>query len=439
MHYLHIMKRFLIILSFGLLLAPLPGWAQRVNQSAAISMSDTDGRIAAVVNDNVISTLDINARMKLAMLSSGLPDSPEVRQRLLPQILRSLIDEQLQLQETKRLDIFVGKDEIDKAMERISTDNKIPGGDIRAFVKSHGGSPEALEQQIKAGISWSKVVARELRPRVEVGDDEVDAVIERIRANAGKEEYLVSEIVLAVDNPKDEDQVKEVADNLVQQLKNGANFGSVARQFSQGTGAATGGDIGWIQEGQLPQELNHALTTTEVGQIAGPIRSSSGYHIIGLREKRTIAVGDPGEIKVGLQQAFRPFDEGTGKDSLLQEADHMRTVINSCDNLQNNLADKFPAWKWNNLGDVELGKAPPQIAEKVRDLNVGQASEPIATDKGALVLFVCSRHVPEGNINREAVVSSIGTEKLELQARRLLRDLRRGAYIDVRLGHPAAS
>lgn len=435
MLYLCGMNRFALLLGLLLTLMPVSAWAQRVDQLPGPNTSDNDGRIAAVVNDNVITTLDINARMKLAMLSSGLPDTPEVRQRLFLQILRGLVDEQLQLQEAKRLDITVTKDEIDKAIDRINSENKMAGGDVRSFLASHGASAEALEQQIRAGLSWSKVVARELRPRVDVGDDEVDAVIERIHANAGKEEYLVSEILLAVDNPKDEDQVKALAENLVQQLKGGAPFTSVARQFSQGTGAATGGDIGWIQEGQLPSELNHTLTSMEPNQISDPVRSSSGYHILGLREKRTIALGDPNEIKLGLQQAFRPFDDSTDKDSLLQEADHMRSVITSCDNLQSVLAEKFPAWKWNNVGDVELGKAPPPIAEKVHSLTVGQASEPVATDKGALVLFVCSRHVPEGNVNRDAIFSTIGTEKLELQARRLLRDLRRAAYLDIRTGN----
>ena len=88
--------------------------------------------------------------------------------------MRSLIDEQLQVQEAKRLDLSVTSDEINQAMSKIAQDNHIPG-DMRAFVSSHGASADALSDQVKNGLLWNKVVQRELRPRVEVGDDEIDA------------------------------------------------------------------------------------------------------------------------------------------------------------------------------------------------------------------------------------------------------------------------
>ena len=338
------------------------------------------------------------------------------------------------MQEAKKLDLTATKEDVDKAIERIAHDNGLPG-DMREYVRAHGASPEALEQQIRASVIWSKVVTRELRPHVEVGDDEVDAVIERMRANAGKEEFLVSEIYLSVDNPKEEDQIKQSADNLVQQIKSGANFGAVARQFSQGTGAGSGGDIGWIQEEQLPAELNRALVTMNKGDIAGPIRSASGFHILALRDKRTLSASGANseDITLDLQQAFRPFDDGN-RDAALQDAKQVRSTIASCDNLEAQLSQKFPGWRWQSLGDVKQTKVPGWLADKVRGIAVGKGSEVITTDKGALVVFVCGRHVPEGNVDREAILNSLGTERLELQARRLMRDLRRSAYLDVRLG-----
>jgi peptidyl-prolyl cis-trans isomerase SurA len=399
-----------------------------------------EDRIAAVVNDNLISTSDIEQRVKLALVASGLPNKPEIIQQLLPQILRSLIDEQLQLQEAKRLDITVSNEDVDKALQKIAEDNHI-SGDMRGFVASKGIAPSALEQQVRAGLAWSKVVQREIRPQIDVGDDEIDAVIERVRANAGKEEFLVSEVFLAVDNPKDEAQVQQVANNLVQQLKSGASFSAVARQFSQSTGAASGGDIGWIQEGQLPSELNRALVAMQPGEVAGPIRSASGFHILGLREKRLIALGalneDQKAVTLSLQQAFRPFDAAS-RAAVMTEASKLRAEIGDCKTLAGQLAQKYPAWHAQSLGDdIKPEKLPGWLGDKVRDTPVGHGSEPLATDKGALIVFVCDRHVPEGKVNREAIFNSIGTEKLELRARGLQRDLRRNAYIDIRLGSGA--
>jgi len=433
------MKHFLTLLAFLLLLAA-PAWAQRVDQAAGLApaASAYQDRIAAVVNDNVISTSDIEARMRLAFLSSGLPDTLEVRRHILPQILRGLVDEQLQSQEAKRLDISVSKEEIDKALQHIAEDNHIPGGDMRGYLQSKHASPAALEQQIRAGLMWNKVIQRELRPRVDVGDDEIEAAIARIRANAGKHEFLVSEIFLSVDNAKDEDQVKQVAENLVMQIKKGANFGAVARQFSQSTGAASGGDIGWIQQGQLAAELDKALLNMQAGEVVGPLRSPNGYHILALREKRTISLGsDPKDITLDLQQLFRPLANKGEQAAAAAESQQLRSTITDCAKLPRQLASNFPAWHAQETKGVNLTQAPAWLSDKVRDVPVGKGVDALASDKGLLVVYVCARHVPaatDSKLDREAIAAGIGTEKLELQARRLQRDLRRAAYIDLRLG-----
>jgi peptidyl-prolyl cis-trans isomerase SurA len=390
-------------------------------------------RIAAVVNDTIVSTSDLRARISLAILSSGLPETSDVKRHLLPQVLRGLIDEQLQMQEGKRLEVTVAQDEIQQTLKRLADDNRIPGGDMAAFLTAHGVPSSTLVNQVRAALTWSKVVQRELRPRVDVGDDEIDAAIERMRANAGKQEYLVSEIYLAVDNPKEEDQVKNFAENLVQQIKGGANFGAIARQFSQGTGASGGGDMGWIQTGQLAPELDKMLQTLQSGEVAGPVRSANGFHILGMREKRTIAPGAVKNESVGLQQAFRPFAPDQTKETLLKEAARLRQSVDGCKDLQSKLAQDFPAWRWQDLGEVKMSDAPSWLADKVRDISVGHASEAMATDKGALMLFVCGRTAPEIDVNRNEILNTIGTERMELLARRLLRDLRRSAYIDIRL------
>lgn len=430
------MKKLIALSPLLFLLCTVPAVAQRVAQmppvGAASGASSSFGtRIAAVVNENVITTTDLDDRLKLAILSSGLPDNPDVRAHFVPQILRSLIDEQLQVQEAKRLDLSVGTDEVEQTLARIAHDNNI-AGDMRAFVASHGGSASALTTQIRNSLLWNKVIQRELRPKVDIGDDEIDAVIERIRADAGKEEYLVSEIFLPVDNAKDEDQIKQTATNLTQQIKTGANFGAVARQFSQGAGAAQGGDIGWIQTGQLSNELNRILTNAQPGMVSDPVRTANGYHILGVRDRRTVALGDPNRGTVNLMQAFRAYPAGGNRDGVIQEANRLRGIVKQCATLEDTLSVSFPGWKAQKMGDVTAAKMPGWMADKIRGVAVGSASEVLPTDKGAVVIFVCNRK--EGDaIDREAILRSIGTDKLELQARRLLRDIRRDAYLDIRV------
>lgn len=424
-----------------------PALAQRVDQiPGAGSMMDSlraqstqaepiGETIVAVVNEAVITSYDLKSRMKLAILSANLPDTLEVQQRLLPQVVRSLIDEQLQLQEGKKADITISSADIDKAMNLIANDNKIPGGDMAAFLRSQGVPPTTLRNQIKATLTWNRVITRKVRPQIDIGDDEIDAAVQRMRANAGKQEFLISEIFLAVDKAEEETQVSALADKLLEQIKGGVSFGAAARQFSQGLGAAHGGDIGWIQIGQLAPEIDKVLPNAKSGEVVGPIRTASGYHLLGIRDRRTIALGSVKEMSVKLQQLFRPFTPTTAKEVLLREAADIRQNIADCASLRTRAAQDYPQWHWQDLGDVKLDKAPQWLADKVSTIEEGRASEAMATDKGALLLFVCGRSVPD-NVNRDALRTSIGTEKMELMARRLLRDLRKSAVIDVRLKGP---
>lgn len=423
------MKKLFILLSA--LVLPVSAFAQRVDSAPSQMAAGAMGsQIAAVVNDSVITTVDLEQRMRIAILSSGLPNTGEVRMHLLPQIMRALIEEQLQAQEAKRLGFSVSGDEIDQALAQIARDNRVEGS-LLSFLNAQGISSEAMISQVRSGLLWSKVVQREVRAKVEISDEEVTSVIDRMRANEGKEEYLVSEIFLAVENPKDEPQVLKIAENLVDRIRGGANFAAVAHQFSQGMGAAQGGDIGWLQQGQLSRELDRALASATPGQVSAPIRTSEGFHILGVRGKRTISLGKNVETKLGLIQTFRSFAEGD-KPALLKDATRLRSAVKSCSSIEKDMSG-FSGWKVQKLGEMNLSKAPAWFADKVRGVSVGGSSEPLETEKGVVVLFVCSRS-DNANVNRDAIMNAIGAEKMELQARRLLRDLRRSAYIDVRLG-----
>ncbi|MGE4352386.1 MAG: peptidylprolyl isomerase, partial [Bdellovibrionales bacterium] len=321
------------------------------------------------------------------------------------------------------------------SMKRLAADNKIPGGDMTVFLRANGVPPQALRDQVRAALTWNKIVMRTVRPSINIGDDEIDAAVQRLRANAGKQEFLLSEIFLAVDKPEDETSAKALADNLVEQIKDGAVFGVVARQFSQGLGASNGGDLGWIQLGQLAPEIDKALAQMKKGDIVGPIRSANGYHILGLRDRRTLALGDSKDMSVHLQQLFHPFTADTRKETLLHQAADIRANTTSCDGLQQTIEQNYPSWRWQDLGDVALDKAPAWLADKVAPIEEGHATKAMATTKGALILFVCKRNMPE-NLDRNAIQRAIGTERLELMARRLQRDLRKDAFIDVRKKTP---
>lgn len=267
----------LFILGFAALVSLLPVSASHAQDAF---------RPAAVVNDEVISVLDLAMRVRLAIVGAGVRDSQEVRRRLTPQVLNGLIDERLQLQEAKRLDISVTDDHVASALQQISKQNNMTEGQFLAMLRNRGIIPTTLIDQIRAQIAWRTVVQRRLRPTIAITNEEIQEVVNRLEARQGSVQRRISEIFVAVESAAKEDEALANANRLLEQLQAGANFSGLARQFSQSSTARLGGDLGWVQDGELAEELNTALFQMGPGDISAPIRTPAGFHILLLRDMR---------------------------------------------------------------------------------------------------------------------------------------------------------
>ncbi|PZO80898.1 MAG: rotamase, partial [Micavibrio aeruginosavorus] len=245
--------------------------------------------IAAVVNDEAISMQDVNDRMKLVMVSSGLPDSAEIRTKIRPQVIDSLVEEQLKLQTAARSKLTAGDKEVEEGFKTIAQQNNIPADKFEMALKQQGVPMATLKRQIKAQLSWNNYVRDRLKNRVNVSTSDVDTRIERMKSKIGQTEYLVADIFLPLDNPKRNKEVEEFAGRMAKELQaKKAPFGPVAAQFSKAAGAEKGGTLGWVQPGQLPEEMDKVLLTLEEGQISNPIRTQDGIHVMMLQKKRTL-------------------------------------------------------------------------------------------------------------------------------------------------------
>jgi len=179
---------------------------------------DSEMRIAAVVNDEVISVADLRSRLKMVMLSSNFPDSPETRQRITNQVLRTIVDEKLQLQEAKRQNVTATDEEIKKATSQIEKQNNMQPGQLDAFLKAQGIDRSSLIDQLTASIVWAKLVRRQMAQANVVSDEEIDDAAKRMKQNANEPQSRVAEIFLAVDNPQQDDEVRRLAVGIVAEL-----------------------------------------------------------------------------------------------------------------------------------------------------------------------------------------------------------------------------
>lgn len=391
-------------------------------------------RIAAVVNDEVISIFDLSERSRLALLSSNLPDTPEQRQRVAPQVLRILIDERLQLQEADRLNVRVSEREMANAISVIEENNNIPSGGLTDFAKANGLTVETVESQIRASAIWQKLISRRVLPTVEIGTEEIDSVLERISANRGQSEIRVAEIVLPIDNPTDEPEVRATAEQIAEQLRGGASFSAIARQFSQSATAGRGGDIGWVQEGQLDPAINDVVANLDAGQISG-VAGPDAYRIVLVIDRRQTAPPAQEEVAIKLRQMLLSLPSEPTQadiDSQISLARQISEAADSCEAFAQ-LSDEAGISQPPEPTSVRLGDLNDRLRGVISDLPIGVASEPAASNLGVQVVMVCERDDTANNSVRNAIREDLTRQRVDMLSRRYLRDLQRAAFIDLRI------
>lgn len=248
-----------------------------------------DFSIVAKVNEDIITAFDLNSRIKLIMSGANIEDIPENRKKLSPQVIKILIDEKLKQQEAKRLGLEVADEELQSAFEHIESNNKMEPGALKEALKQDGINFLTLEDQIKIQLLWLKVMEKTVKPTISISEKEIDEELEKIKASVGKPEYLISEIFLAVNNDNEKEAVKQDMEKIRQIIiDKQAPFEAVANQFSNSNTAAKGGVLGYVDINSLDKELADAVITSEQGTLLGPIKTSSGYYLLLVKDKRVL-------------------------------------------------------------------------------------------------------------------------------------------------------
>ena len=419
--------------------AQRPQAAVQAPPQAAPGQSSTghapEMRIAAVVNDDVVSVLDLVSRMQMVMLSSNIPDTPELRERMGRQVLRSLIDEKLQLQEAKRQNVTVTDTDVEKALQQIAQQNNMSTEQLTGLLKSRGIGRSSLIDQVKATLVWSKLVRRQAAQTVDVSDEEIDEALKRARENAKEPQTRIAEIFLTVDNPAQSEEVRRFAERLSQEMRRGARFSAVARQFSQAASAPVGGDMGWLRPDQLPAELANAVARLGPGDLSAPIPYGGGYYLLLILDRRLGgATASKQEAIYDLVQVVLPLPPRANEAALrtaLGEVEQLRTAAQDCPTLLKIGKEKAP--QLSSEGKVPESRISPEMRRVIDGLPIGQASQPIVQKNGVGVIMVCGKSTPGDSGTREEIAESLLRQRFDTISRRYLRDLRRNSYVDVRI------
>ena len=391
-------------------------------------------KATAIVNGDVITQTDVEQRLALLAIANGGKIPAEQADSLRQQVLRNLIDETLQIQAATTAKIEVKNSDIDRTVERVAGTVKQTPDQLAKYLEANGSSIKALRRQIQGEIAWQRLQRAKIESGISVGDDEVKAVLDRLNASKGTEEYRVGEIFLSA-TPDTEAQAVANAQKILEQLRNGASFAGYARQYSEASTAAVGGDLGWVRPEQLPAPLAAALKQMNAGAVSNPIQVPGGVSILAVSDTRKILTRDPRDAVLSLKQVSISFPKGTSRqvaEPMVARFAEAARNVGGCGGAEK-IATEFHGEVVQQDG-VKMRDLPNALQQLMLQMQVGQATQPFGSiDEGVRTLVICGRdEVDPTAPSYDEVYSQLNEERVNTRARRYLRDLRRDAVIEFR-------
>ena len=381
--------------------------------------------ISVIVNDEVISRYDVNQRVRLILVTSGIPPTEENLKRIETQSVKALINERIQLQEASKLEVPESQEEIQLMLDRIARGNQTTSEGIIENITSQGVKVDTLISQIKSELLWNKIVRGRFGSYINISDDEINIVYNRTIESINKIQYDISEIFIGFEDEREEKESKELADKLVEQLKNNIAFEPVAQQFSQAPSSGQGGRIGWVSEGQLDQEIITGIENLLSSSISKPIKTVNGYYIIKVNGRSEEGGKNPMKNQYNLTSVTFSKED---KDS----ANDFSENFVSCKRLES-LLENYNEKEINVIGDRLLQELPTELHDELLKKDAGDTLSPRLSEETIDIILICDRKDDIGvQVNKNTIEDNIYSQKLGMMSRRHLRDLRRDAVIEYR-------
>ena len=237
--------------------------------------------IVAKVNNEIITNIDLENRLKMALDLSNLPDEKEIKERLKPRVLDGLINETLKIQEANRLGIFVSNQEVTSQINRLETRLRIKKNSLLANYTKKGIPEITILNQIRSQLLWEKLIFNIIIKNISISDKQITETFDLLIKKSGEIEYNLSEIFISLDNIEAEQRINSIYSKI-----NSKNFLLLAEQFSDSIISNSNTVNNWTRESLLNEEIKNSVSKLGIGQISAPVKTSSGYYIILLNDKR---------------------------------------------------------------------------------------------------------------------------------------------------------
>jgi peptidyl-prolyl cis-trans isomerase SurA len=419
------------LLSISLALFPL------VSQATNVEVID---QIAAVVNDEVITKVELDDRYKEIVAQLHQQNTPLPPKDLLQkQLLERMITERAVLQHATSTGIRVDASQIERTVERIASQNHLDLDGLKAALARDGVSFDKFRNDIRNEIMIARVRERDVDDRITVSDGEIDGYLQTQIAQGNDEEFNISHILISVPENASPEQVqarRAKAQDLVDQLNKGADFAQLSASYSDAPNALQGGNLGWKSSAQVPTLFLDALKSLKTGEVAPIIKSANGFHIIRLNDKRGLNVNMVVTQTHARHILIKPSElvsEDDAKNRLLQIRERLENG-QKFEDLARQYSEDGSASKGGDLGWVNPGDTVPEFEKAMDELKPGELSQPIQTPFGWHLIQVLERRKQDVTQERQKLLArkAIHDRKADEAYQEWVRQLRDSAYVEIR-------
>ncbi len=433
----------------ALLAALLPGAAHAAQDDATQHPSSTNSSappikpldsIVAVVNDDVITRYDLDERYDRAVQQLKARNIPlPARAVLEKQLLERMIDDRIQLEYAKQTGIRVDGPTLDKALNRIAAQNNMNLEQFRATLAKEGMAFNKFRNDIRDEIILQRLHERDVDSKVNVTEAEVDGYLENQAKQGQEDEYNFDHILIRIPEAATTEQIQQQrarAQKVLDELGKGADFAQLSASYSDASNALEGGNMGWRRGSQLPTVFADILAKMQPGQVSGIIRSSNGFHILKLIDKRgqnAKMVVQQTHVRHILIKTNELVSAEDAKNRLLQIRERLLNGAKFAD-MARQYSDDSSAAKGGDLGWVSPGETVPEFEHAMNTLKPGEISQPVQTPFGFHLIEVLARRDQDVTKERQRLLArqALRERKIEEAQQEWLRQLRDSAYVEYR-------
>jgi len=399
-------------------------------------------RVVAVVNSEVVTRLDLDEQVKVALQQlkrQGTPlPAPDVLER---QLLERLVTAKILAQTAKETGLRVDDTQLQRSIERIAQENKVAPEAFRKMLETDGIDFNRFREELRNEILIARLKEREVDSKILITDAEIDNYLKNQQSQGGKDdEYSLSHILVLVPEHASPEQIKAkraIAERALDQIKGGADFRQVSAGVSDAQNALDGGPLGWRQAARLPQIFVDSVKTMKVGDVSTVLRSANGFHIIKLLDKR----GNESPVIIPQTHARHILIR---LNEVVSEAEAKQRLINLKERIENGAnfaelarlqSEDASASRGGDLGWLSPGDTVLEFERAMNGLEPGQVSGPVQSPFGWHLIQVVERRSEDMSKERQRVLArqSIRARKADEAYQEWVRQQRDRAYVELRL------